>query len=93
MRDAALAAEIAKRATCHTFRHWFAPQAVLAHLRDHKRLSRDDIRRLGRGTYLRKEAQDEVLGVLGQLGLIGHRQSALGATLRKNLFKDDIRIK
>ena len=43
---------------------------MLAHLRDHKRLTSDDMRRLSRGTYLRK-----------------------GMTLRKNLFKEDIRVK
>ena len=66
---------------------------MLAHLRDHKRLTSDDIRRLARGTYLRKEAQEQVLDAVARLGLLGNRQSAKGATLRKNIFKEDIRIK
>ncbi len=53
----------------------------------------EDVRRLARGTYLRKKAQEQVLSVLTDLGLLGNRQSARGATFRKNLFKEDIRIK
>jgi hypothetical protein len=72
---------------------YYLALSMLAHLRDHKRLTADDVRRLARGTYLRKEAQDQVLDVLANLGLLGNRQSARGATLRKNLYKEDIQIK
>jgi hypothetical protein len=72
---------------------YYLALGMLAHLRDHKRLTADDVRRLARGTYLRKEAQDQVLDVLANLGLLGNRQSARGATLRKNLYKEDIQIK
>ncbi len=71
---------------------YYLALGMLAHLRDHKRLTTDDIRRLASGTYLRQEAQDQVLDVLSNLGLLANRQSAKGATLRKNLFKEDIRI-
>lgn len=74
-------------------RKYYLALGMLAHLRDHKRLTIDDVRRLARGTYLRKESQDQVLDVLTGLGLLGNRQSTKGATLRKNLFKEDIRIK
>ena len=74
-------------------RKYYLALGILAHLRDHKRLAADDVRRLARGTYLRKEAQEQVLDALTDLGLLGNRQSAKGATLRKNLFKEDIRIK
>ena len=72
---------------------YYLALGMLAHLRDHKRLTSDDIRRLARGTYLRKEAQEQVLDAVARLGLLGNRQSAKGATLRKNIFKEDIRIK
>jgi hypothetical protein len=74
-------------------RKYYLALGMLAHLRDHKRLTGDDVRRLARGTYLRKEAQDQVLDVLAEIGLLGNRQSAKGATLRKNLYKEDISTK
>ncbi len=74
-------------------RKYYLALGMLAHLRDHRRLTLDDVRRLAHGTYLRKEAQDQVLDLLAELGLLGNRQSAKGATLRKNLYKEDIDIK
>jgi hypothetical protein len=47
--------------------------SALAQLRDNKHLSHGDISRLVRGTFLRKEAQDEVLQTLVDLKLIGDR--------------------
>lgn len=66
---------------------------ILAHLRDHRRLTRDDLPRLVRGSYLRKDGVSEVVEVLRTLGLISDPFSRRGARLRKNLFKDPIRFK
>ncbi len=65
---------------------------VLAHLRDNSRLSRTDVGRLARGTYLRQEALDQVLDTLEQLGLIGAWTSKKGAKLQKNLFPEKLRV-
>jgi hypothetical protein len=66
--------------------------SVLAHLRDNKRMSRADIPGLVRGTYLRREAQDEVLGTLVSLGLISSWETKRGAMLRKNLFPELLKV-
>jgi hypothetical protein len=66
--------------------------AFLAHLRDHARLTHEDVVRFSKGTYLWKEAQREVLGVLEDLGLVGAANSAKGAVSKRNLWKDDIRV-
>src|ERR1035437_6479274 len=62
--------------------------SVLAHLRDNKYLSQSDISRLVRGTYLRKDAQNDVLKTLVDLDLISSWETKRGATLRKNLFPE-----
>lgn len=66
--------------------------SVLAHLRDNHFLSHDDIAKLVRGTYLRREAQDEVLQTLMSLGVINSWQTKRGATLQKNLFPDILKV-
>ena len=66
-------------------RFYFA-LSVLAHLRDNKYLRWDEIPRLVRGTYLRKEVQQDVLEKLETLGLVSPMTSKRGATLKKNLF-------
>jgi len=71
---------------------YYLALSFLAHLRDSKRLSPDDVRRLSKGTYLRKEAQQEVMNVLADLNLIGSINSAKGAVSARKLFKDDIRV-
>ncbi len=72
---------------------YYLALGMLAHLRDHKRLTSNDMQRLARGTYLRKEAQDQVVDKLADLGLLANRQAAKGITLRKNLYKEAIRVK
>ena len=71
---------------------YYLALSFLAHLRDSSRLSPEDIHRLSKGTYLRKEAQQEVLTMLADLGLISSINSARGAVAKRNLYKDDIRI-
>src|SRR6185437_2404293 len=66
--------------------------SVLSHLRDNTYLAPSDIVRLVRGTYLRKEAQNEVLQALVNLGIISSWQSRRGATLRKNLFPEILKV-
>jgi hypothetical protein len=66
--------------------------SVLAHLRDNKRLSHDDIAGLVKGTYLRKEAQDDVLEILVSLGLISSWQTKRGASLTKNLYPELLKV-
>ena len=68
-------------------KYYFA-LSVLAHFRDNTYLSRDDIQRLARGTYLRKEAQEVVLEKIKALGLINSWTTKRGATLQKNLFPE-----
>lgn len=66
--------------------------SLLAHLRDNNYLSHFDISRLVRGTYLRKEAQNEVLQTLLSLGLISSWETKRGATLEKNLFPELLKV-
>lgn len=74
-------------------RKYYLALRILAHFRDHARLTVDDLRRISKGTYIRRNTQDEVLDILGTLGLVGSIGRRKGASLRKNLFKDDIKIK
>jgi len=66
--------------------------ATLAHLRDNNRLTHDDIGSLGRGTYLRKDAQNQSLGVLQDLDLISSWTTRRGARLRKKLFPEILKV-
>jgi len=66
--------------------------SVLAHFRDNTYLSHTDISRLVRGTYLRKDAQDNVLQTLMSLGLISSWETKRGAALRKNLFPELLKV-
>lgn len=65
---------------------------ILAHLRDHKRLSPDDLKHAAQGSYLRATEQESILETLSSLGLLSNIQSKKGATLKKNLFKDPLKI-
>ncbi len=66
--------------------------AVMAHFRDNKRLTDADVARIGRGTYLRKEAQEQVLATLEGLNLVRSRGSRKGATLGRNLFPEVLKV-
>ena len=66
--------------------------ATLAHLRDNSRLTHDDIRLLGKGTYLRRDAQKDSLEVLQNLGLISSWMTKRGAKLRKKLFPELLKV-
>lgn len=66
--------------------------SVLAHFRDNKYLSHVDISRLVRGTYLRKDTQKDVLQTLMALGLISSWETRRGATLKKNLFPELLKV-
>jgi hypothetical protein len=72
-------------------KYYFA-LSVLAHLRDNKRLTSDDVTRLSRGTYLRKDTKGGVLDTLQSLGLIGNWGTKNGATLKKNLYPEELRL-
>jgi len=48
--------------------------AVLAHLRDHERLSLDNLKTMARGTHLREADRTDVLAVLLKLGLIKRKK-------------------
>lgn len=65
--------------------------AILAHFRDNKYLTSNDIRLIGKGTYLRSEAHNEVLELLEQLELISGMRRR-GRQLKKNLFPEDLNI-
>jgi len=70
---------------------YFALEA-LSHLRDYNRLSPADVGRLSPGSYLRNRDRDLVLQVMEDLGLIGSLGSAKGATLKKNLFPEKLKL-
>jgi hypothetical protein len=65
---------------------------ILAHFRDNQRLKEADIKRLSRGLYLKKEAQNEVMEVLEDRGIISARDSAKGAKLKKRLYPPKLKI-
>lgn len=67
--------------------------AILAHFRDNKRLQREDITRLSRGLYLRREAQNEVITVLEDQKLLSAVGTRLGAKLGKRIFPPGLRFK
>ena len=71
-------------------RKYYVALRTLAHFRDYKRLTHENLHALSRGSYLRKKDQEEVVEVLSQLGLVGNVGGRHGATLSKNLFRDDI---
>lgn len=66
--------------------------SVLAHFRDNRRLTADDIRSLGRGTYLRKDAQASALETLRSMNLISNWRTKRGARMRKSLFPEPLRV-
>ncbi|MCC6738244.1 MAG: hypothetical protein IT452_04300 [Planctomycetia bacterium] len=66
--------------------------AALSHLRDNSRLTLHDVKLLSRGTYLRQEAQDQVLNTLVDLGLTSSLATKKGARLRKNLFPERLTV-
>ena len=66
--------------------------SVLAHFRDYTYLDHIAISRLTRGTYLRKEAQNEVLQNLVSLGIINSWETKKGAILLKNLFPELLKV-
>jgi len=63
---------------------------ILAHFRDRKRLTSDDLTVISRGTYLRKTEKEQLLDLLGRLRLLGNIGSRYGATLKKKLYRDPI---
>ncbi len=65
---------------------------VLAHLRDNKRFTHEDGVRLAKGTYLRKDAKEDVLNVLQSSGLIGNWELSKGAALKKNMFPELLKL-
>lgn len=65
---------------------------VLAHLRDNARVSPDEMRRLCPGSYLRTADREAVMQTMGELNLLGTLNSAKGATLRKNLFPEMLKV-
>jgi hypothetical protein len=72
-------------------KYYFA-LGVLAHLRDNKHFTNDDSVRLARGTYLRKDARDSVMELLQSLDLVRSWGTKKGATLKKNLFPEPLKI-
>jgi hypothetical protein len=71
-------------------KYYFALR-VLAHFKEHKRLSSDHLTTLSRGTYLRKLEKKMVLDQLASMGLISNVGSQRGAQLKKRIFRDPIR--
>ncbi|MCL4709262.1 hypothetical protein KJ068_29240 [bacterium] len=71
-------------------RKYYLALRFLAHFRDRKRLTSEDVQRLSRGSYLRKADQEQVLETLSDLGLVSTTKSRLGSSLKKRLYHDDI---
>ncbi len=66
--------------------------SILTHFRDNRYLTALDVTRLTRGTYLRKEAKEEILDVLLSLDIISAWTSKRGAEIKKNLFPEPLRV-
>lgn len=64
---------------------------ILAHFKDRKRLTGEQLTTLSRGTYLRKADKQDLMAQLGGMGLLGNVGSRHGATLEKKLFRDVVR--
>jgi hypothetical protein len=61
---------------------------VLAHLRDNKRITETEARRLCPGEYIQASDRSRVADVMAELGLLGSVTSTKGAQLTKNLFPE-----
>ncbi len=72
---------------------FYLAMAILAHFRDNTRFSHEDMSRLSRGLYLRKEVQNEVTQILEDRGLISAVGSRLGARLAKRLYPPPLRLR
>jgi hypothetical protein len=72
---------------------FFLSLGILAHFRENKRFSQDDMRRLSRGLYLRRDAQKEVLDILESQRLISAVGTRLGAKLGKRIYPRELRLK
>lgn len=60
---------------------------ILAHLRDYDKLTLDNIKTLVRGTRLRQENREEVLGILHRLRLIKRIRNTSVYRRGRNIFK------
>lgn len=67
--------------------------SILAHFRSNTYLPQTEIKRLAKGTYLRKEAQTEVLQTMHDQGLITNWLTGKGATLGKSLYPEPLNVK
>jgi hypothetical protein len=63
---------------------------ILAHFRDNKRLTDDQLMALARGTYLRKSDTRQLVERLYDMGLLANITRRAGATLRKRLFREPV---
>lgn len=70
---------------------FYVAMRILAHLRDHRRLRKADLERLSRGTYVRKADRETLLDILSRCRVLKDVDTARGAALRVNIFRDDIR--
>jgi hypothetical protein len=71
-------------------KRYYLALRVLAHFRDNKRLSNDQLTSLAGGTYLHKPDREAVLAKLGEMGLVAGIGRKKGAWLKKNIFRDPI---
>lgn len=70
---------------------FYVAMRAIAHLRDHKRLTEASLQSISKGTYVRKQDRDELLKILSRLGVLADVASKRGASLRANLYRDDIK--
>ncbi len=61
---------------------------MLAHFRDNKRLTDDQLTALARGTHLRKSDTRELVERLCDMGLVVNVTRKAGTMLRKGVFGD-----
>jgi hypothetical protein len=66
--------------------------SVLSHFKDNKRLSSHDRTQLSRGLYLRKETQDEVLGLLEAEGYLAAIHTKGGARITKRIYPEPLNL-
>lgn len=60
---------------------------ILAHLREHEKLTPDNLRSIARGTHLRDSDRTEVLETLKELGLIKRSQGSSAFVRRRLIYK------
>lgn len=60
---------------------------ILAHLREHEKLTPDNLKAMAKGTHLREADRQDVVGTLRDLGLLKKSKGGAAHVVRRVLFK------